>query len=90
MSEFWGPPGTAPFRPPLRLQPPRFVLGRSESQLVSARLPLVAGLFATNQRYGATLTVQKRDAFDLTIEVIVAAPPDAPGPSTGAPSGGDG
>jgi hypothetical protein len=82
VSEFRGPPGATPFRPPLRLQPPRFVLGRSESQAVSVRLPLVAGLFATNQRYSATLTVQKRDAFDLTIEVIVAPPHDPPGPST--------
>jgi len=90
VSEFCGPPGTTPFRPPLRLQPARFVLGCSESQLVSVRLPLVASLLATNQRYIATLTVQKRDAFDLPIDVIVAAPPDAPGPSTGAPSGGAG
>jgi hypothetical protein len=81
VSEFRGPPGTMPFRPPLRLQPPRFVLGRFESQVVSVRLPLVVGLFVMNQRYVATLTVQKRDAFDLTIEVIVAAPPDPPSPS---------
>jgi len=84
VSEFCGSPGTAPFRPPLRLQPSRFVLGRSESQLVSVRLPLLAGLFATNQRYIATLTVQKRDAFDLTIDVIAAAPSDAASPSSGA------
>jgi hypothetical protein len=74
VSEFTGPPGSAPFRPPLRLQPPRFVLERSESQLVSVSLPLVAGLFVPNQRYTARLSVQKRDAFDLTIDVVVTAP----------------
>jgi hypothetical protein len=88
VSEFCGPPGSVLFRPPFRLQPPRFVLGPFESQLVSVRLPLLADLFATNQHYSATLTVQKRDAFDLAIEVIVAAPPDSRGPSTRAPSGG--
>jgi hypothetical protein len=79
VSEFCGPPGSEPFRPPLRLQPPRFVLRRSESQVVSVRLPLVSALFATNQRYTATLTVQKSDAFDISINVIVAQP-DAPAP----------
>jgi hypothetical protein len=82
VSEFRGPPGAVPCRPPLRLQPPRFVLARSESQAVSVRLPLVAGLFAVNQRYSATLTVQKRAAFDLAIEVIVAPPHDPPSAST--------
>jgi hypothetical protein len=77
VSEFSGPPGTAPFRPPLRLHPPRFVLGPLESQLVSVRLPLVAGLFLPDHRYTATLTVRKRDAFDLTIDVVAGAAPDA-------------
>jgi hypothetical protein len=76
VSEFTGPPGSAPFRPPLRLQPPRFVLERSESQLVTVRLPLVAGLFVPNQRYTARLSVRKREAFDLTIDVVVTAPSD--------------
>lgn len=74
VSEFTGPPGMAPFRPPLRLQPPRFVLAPSESQIVRVCLPLVAGLFIPNQRYSAVLTVRKRDSFDLTINVTAITP----------------
>ena len=76
VSEFTGPPGTTPFRPPLRLQPPRFVLERFESQLVSVCLPLVAGFFVPKQRYTAVVSVRKREPFDLTIEVVVTAPSD--------------
>jgi hypothetical protein len=75
VSEFTGPPGTTRFRPPLRLQPPSFVLERFESQLVSVCLPLVAGLFVPNQRYTAVVSVRKRDTFDLTIDVVTM-PPD--------------
>ena len=81
VSEFCGPPGTVPFRPPLRLHPPRFVLGRFESQLVSVRLPLLADLFLPNQRYIAPLTVRKRDPLDLTINVVVRAAPMHRGPA---------
>ena len=49
VSEFSGPPGTLPFRPPLRLHPPRFVLGPLESQVVSMRLALLSGLFLPNR-----------------------------------------
>jgi hypothetical protein len=77
VSEFSGPHGTTPFRPPLRLHPPRFALGPRESQMVSVRLPLVAGLFLPNSRYSATLTVRKRDPFDLTVEVVTDAPSEA-------------
>lgn len=75
VSEFTGPSGTAPFRPPLRLRPPRFVLERFQSQLVTVSLPLVAGLFVPDQRYTSVLTTQKRDTFDMTIDVFVSAPP---------------
>jgi hypothetical protein len=74
VSEFTGPPGIAPFRPPLRLQPPRFTLERSESQVVRVFLPLAAGLFVPNQRYTAVLTVRKRDPFDLAVHVTAIAP----------------
>jgi hypothetical protein len=74
VSEFSGPPGTMPFRPPLRLQPPRFVLNGLESQVVSVRLPLVAGLFIPDQRYTATLTVRKREPVDLAIVVVASRP----------------
>lgn len=77
VSEFSGPPGAARFRPPLQIQPPRFVLRRRDSQRVSIRLPLIADLFVVNQRYVATLTVQKREAFELTIEVLASAPLEA-------------
>jgi len=74
VSEFTGGPGTVPFRAPLGLQPPRFVLAPYESQLVRVRLPLVAGLFVPNQYYSSVLTVKKRDSFDLSIRVIAIAP----------------
>ena len=74
VSEFSGPPGTAPFRPPLRLQPPRFVLPPSQSQVVTVSLPLVSSIFVPDQRYTAVLTTQRRDAFDMTIGVFVNAP----------------
>jgi hypothetical protein len=74
LSEFTGPPDVAPFRPPLRLQPPRFTLESSESQVVRVFLPLAAGLFAPNQRYTAVLTVRKRDPFDLAVHVTAIAP----------------
>jgi len=74
VSEFSGPPDASPFRPPLRLEPPRFILAPAESQLVRASLPLVAGLFVPNQHYSAVLTVHKRDSFDLTIDAIAIAP----------------
>ena len=77
VSEFSGPPETAPFRPPLRLQPPRFVLRRFESQIVSVRLPLIPGLFVPDQRYTAELTVRTRDAFDLAIVVVASSVPEA-------------
>lgn len=73
VSEFSGPPGTVSFRPPLRLQPPRFVLDPSQSQVVTVCLPLVAGVFVPDQRYTAVLTTHKRDAFDMTIDVFVNA-----------------
>jgi hypothetical protein len=73
VSEFSGPPGTAPFRPPLRLQPPRFVLEPSQSQVVTVCLPLVSAVFVPDQRYRAVLTTHKRDAFDMTIDVLVNA-----------------
>jgi hypothetical protein len=74
VSEFNGPPGTVPFRPPLRLRPPSFALAPSESQLVRVSLPLVAGLFVPNHRYSAVLTLRKRDPFDLTINVLAIVP----------------
>jgi hypothetical protein len=85
VSEFSGPPGTAPFRPPLRLQPPRFTLDPSQSQVVTVCLPLVAGVFVPDQRYTAVLTTRKRDAFDMTIDVFVnpASATVRQGPSEG-------
>jgi len=75
VSEFTGAPGTAPFRPPLSLRPPRFVLEPSQSQLVTVCLPLVADVFVPNQHYTAVLTTHKRDTFGMTINVFVSAPP---------------
>jgi hypothetical protein len=77
VSEFSGPSAVAPFRPPLRLRPPRFTLSPLESRLVDVRLPLDSALFAPNQRYTATLTVQKRIPIVLTIEVLAGPPSDA-------------
>jgi hypothetical protein len=75
VSEFTAPPGVAPFRPPLRLLPPRFILEPSHSQLVTVCLPLVPGLFIPEQRYNALLTIRGREVFDMTIDVLVHTSP---------------
>jgi len=74
ISEFTGPPGTAPFRPPLSLRPPRFVLEPSQSQLVTLTLLLVEDVFVPNQHYTAVLTTHRRDTFEMTINVFVNGP----------------
>ncbi len=74
VSEFTGAPGAAPFRPPLRLNPPRFVLGPFESQVVRISLPLAAGLFVPNHAYAAVIKVQKREPVDFTVNAIAIAP----------------
>jgi hypothetical protein len=75
VSEFTGAPGTVPFRPPLSIRPPRFVLEPSRSQLVTVSLLLVADVFAPDEHYTAVLTTHKRNTFDMTIDVFVTAPP---------------
>lgn len=82
VSEFaGGAADTAPFRPPLQLQPPRFTLGPGEQRVVTLRLPLLADLFAPGQLYAATIVVRGYDELVLDLSVRVEAPPDAAGVS---------
>lgn len=76
VSEFAGPAGTSPFRPPLQIQPPRFMLGPREERVVTLSLPLVEGLFTPGERYTATVIVRGYD--DLELGLLVEAEPPPP------------
>jgi hypothetical protein len=71
VSEFRGPGGTAPFRPPLHLRPPRFVLGPREERQVELRLPLLSEMFVPGQEYSATVVVRGYDDLELLLSVAV-------------------
>ncbi len=76
VSEFVGPAGTAPFRPPLQLKPPRFTLDPREERLVTLVLPLLPELFAPAEHYRAKIVVRGHDDLELILNVW----PDAPVP----------
>jgi hypothetical protein len=70
VSEFTGEIGAAAFRPPLALQPPRFTLGPHEQRNVALKLPLLKDLFAPQQHYTAAIKVQRRDPFEIGVDVV--------------------
>lgn len=74
VSEFTGPDGAAPFRPPLRLEPPRFSLGPREEQKVMLRLPLLADLFLPGQPYSAVVAVRGYGELELALTVLAQQP----------------
>lgn len=74
VSEFTGPDGEAPFRPPLRLEPPRFTIGPRQEQKVTLRLPLLADLFLPGQPYSATVAVRGYDELELALSVLAQQP----------------
>ena len=75
ISEFVGPPGIAPFRPPLQLKPPRFTLDPREESVVTLALPLLPELFTPGQRYTAKIVVGGYDDMELILTVLPEAPP---------------
>jgi hypothetical protein len=75
ISEFVGPPETAPFRPPLQLKPPRFTLDPREEGVVTLTLPLLPELFTPGQSYTAKIVVGGYDDMELNLSVFPEAPP---------------
>jgi|SRR5690606_14141477 hypothetical protein len=71
VSEFTGPEGTDPFRPPLQIQPPHFMLEPKEERTVTLNLPLLPEVFAPGQEYTATIIVRGYDNLELMLTVIV-------------------
>ncbi len=78
ISEFFGPTGTEPFRPPLLLDPPQFRLRPGEAQAVALRLPLLSELFSAGERYQSLVLVRGPDERQLHIEVEIEAAPAQP------------
>lgn len=78
VSEFVGPAGTAPFRPPLQLKPPRFTLDPREERLVTLVLPLLPELFTPGQHYRAEIVVRGHDDLELILNIWpdASAPPE--------------
>jgi len=74
VSEFAGPTGTAPFRPPLQLKPPRFTLDPREEYAVTLMLPLLPELFAPGQHYTANIIVRGYDDMELILNVWPVVP----------------
>lgn len=69
VSEFVGPTGTTPFRPPLQLKPPHFTLDPREELAVTLVLPLLPELFAPGQHYTARIIVRGYDDMELILNV---------------------
>ena len=82
--------GDTPFRPPLRLKPPRFSLAPNEEQAVELELPLLAELFTPGEEYRAMIVVRGYDDLELHLtvktveetapgeEVTIRTPPSQP------------
>jgi hypothetical protein len=75
ISEFLGPRGIAPFRPPLQLKPPRFTLNPREESMVTLTLTLLPELFMPGQRYTAKIVVSGYDDVELNLTVLPEVPP---------------
>ncbi len=76
ISEFTGQAEQEPFRPPLRITPPRFRLEAQAEQEVELSLPLLPALFEPGADYEATVVVRGYD--DLVLRLVVT--PTAPEP----------
>jgi len=83
VSDFVGPAGTTPFRPPLQIQPAQFTLAPGEESVVTLRLMLLAELFVPGQSYTATVVVRGYDNLELGLTVWADAPVQ---PATETPS----
>lgn len=61
VSEFTDTAGQAPFRPPLRLEPPQLTLAPGEEAVVTLHLPLLPELFVPGRLYRAKVLVSGHD-----------------------------
>lgn len=82
VSEFTDTAGQAPFRPPLRLEPPTLTIGPGAEGLVTLHLPLLRELFLPGRLYRATVLVRGHD-LKLVLHALAYEPPVPAGP--GAP-----
>ena len=76
VSDFTGPPGTAPFHAPIEFEPARLTLRPHEEKAVQLRLPLAAAHFSAGQNYRARIIVQGYDGLEIALHLAVepAAP----------------
>jgi hypothetical protein len=86
ISDFAGPAGTAPFRPPLQIQPDHFSLAPGQESTVTLRLPLEAGLWFTGQRYRGTIYVYGYDNLELGLTVWADPPVTDPAGTPAKPA----
>lgn len=73
VSEFTDTAGQAPFRPPLRLEPPQLTLAPGEEALVTLHLPLLAELFVPGRLYRARVVVRGHD-LELYLNALAYQP----------------
>jgi hypothetical protein len=85
VSEFSDLRGQAPFRPPLRVDPPHLLLQPGAQAVVTLHLQLVSQLFEPGTLYRATVTVQGRD-LELVLHALAYPPTPAAAAST-SPAG---
>jgi len=85
VSDFTGPAGTTPIRPPLQIQPDHFSIAPGQEYTVTLLLPLQAGLFVTGQRYRGTIYVQGYDNLELGLTVWADPPVSDPEGTSAAP-----
>jgi len=83
VSEFTDTAGQGPFRPPLRLEPPQLTLAPGEEKLVTARLPLLSGLFTPGRLYQAKVLVRGHE-LELLLTALAYQP--APNVARQAPA----
>ncbi len=71
VSDFYGPPGIAPFQGGLQFQPEHFTLEPGQEQAVTLRIELKETLFEPGQRYTASVIVLGYDNLELALTLYV-------------------
>lgn len=85
VSDFRGPEGTAPFRPPLQIDPARARMEPGEEQRFVVRLTLTPDAFAPDQHYRARALVHGYDYLELLLEVRTNPPASSDPPADPQP-----
>jgi hypothetical protein len=73
ISEFYGPQGTDPFRPPLLFDPSQFRLEPGQELPVRLRLPLLPELFVSGLTYETVILVRGPDEQEIHLRVGITA-----------------